>query len=142
MGYFLAKYDKENSMKARQGLHKLSQRVPAQREPRGEAQGEQRSSRHCLQHSDSSSQQAPLASTRDLKTVNKNNLLVFLSLSINFEEILETTQCTRKENSVFLMLHGANAKMITDLLVKSCHSKGKVSATKQLRFNTSFSAQT
>lgn len=36
----------------------------------------------------------------------------------------------------------ANAKMITDLLVKSCNSKGKVWATKQLRFNTSSFAQT
>lgn len=101
-----------------------------------------KSSRPACSTVTTSFQQVPLALTRDLKTVNKNNLLVFLSLSISFKETLGTTQHKRKENSVFLMLHGANAKMVTDLLVKSCNSKGKVWATKQLRFNTSSFAQT
>lgn len=142
MGYFLTKYEKDNSMKARQGLHRLIQ-SPCTKGATREAQRQQEEQAGTAPSTVTTSfQQVPLALTRDFKTVNKNNLLVFLSLSINFKEILGTTQCKRKENSVLIMLHGDNAKMITDLLVKSCHSKGKVSATKLLRFNTSFFAQT
>lgn len=57
-------------------------------------------------------------------------MFVCLSLSISFKEALGTTESKWKKSLCSLFCMGANANMITDLLVKSCNKKMESVSTK------------